>query len=43
LEGRYDAVGDERGAFRFGMLDGRPVFIRPYGSLFEDRPPLYLS
>jgi hypothetical protein len=36
---RHHRLVHERGGFRLEMLEGRPVFARPDGSLLEDRAP----
>jgi hypothetical protein len=36
---RHHRKVHERGGFRLELLDGRPVFRRPDGSLLEDRAP----
>ncbi len=36
---RHHRMVHERGGFRLELLDGRPVFRRPDGSLLEDRAP----
>jgi hypothetical protein len=36
---RHHRLIHERGGFRLELLDGRPVFRRPDGSLLEDRAP----
>jgi hypothetical protein len=36
---RHHRLVHERGGFRLELLDGRPVFRRPDGSLLEDRGP----
>jgi hypothetical protein len=39
--GELDHFGPvhERGGFRLGVEDGRPVFRRPDGSVLEERAP----
>jgi hypothetical protein len=36
---RHHRMVHEGGGFRLEMLDGRPVFKRPDGSMLEDRAP----
>ena len=36
---RHHRLVHERGGFRLELLDGRPVFRRPDGSMLEDRAP----
>ena len=36
---RHHRLVHERGGFRLEVLDGRPMFARPDGSLLEDRAP----
>ncbi len=36
---RHHRMVHERGGFRLALLEGRPVFRRPDGSLLEDRAP----
>jgi hypothetical protein len=36
---RHHRMVHERGGFRLGLEDGRPVFRRPNGSMLEDRAP----
>jgi hypothetical protein len=36
---RHHRMVHQRGGFRLELADGRPVFVRPDGSLLEDRAP----